>query len=756
MIYIKQAIDIINALGQYDYNEYSQLVYFVLKEEVRTKKRLSFLIRLLTLKITSNAIIAYDTSDMHDGLLIDKIDVNKLQFVESIAEIDKNNRLIIDLSKENGARENFALLCIKAAGGIEISDDDGKDGISKIEDVNNLINEMCLQKSIITKLVCACVKICSEQYNDFFSTYSTYKGLAIYTYLIKSTLIGEFLSLDDFSKNLKTILHEGLNSQIDETKEDRIVPPVLKLVENIIFEYTKFCNLKFHLYKEDKVSIVPNYYELEEKEAIYKKLIGVDTLLIKLHVLFQFALKIAAIDLCYYATKNNFQVLIDTLFHNYRIKYIYDNQSIRKDLNLLRKVNPEIYNLLREVLLGIEFKASVLVNGILDLKQYAVGDNDIRRILESYKNLISQSSGNPVISKIKKQAHNALLQYFETVTFNSYEGHVDIFDYDSRLKDTYDIYLKEQNIISDIQNTTDIQASTNKIEILSQESGNKVTPGFFSKIILIIHKKIKDRDKDYDKWLHIHRIILRTLRNYIQTYKDLDFEPLQIRPLFYDSFYIRTGKNNDWKYFSQYHDCEQDNNKSNEVTEQDKSIFFASFQSSPIDIQCLENIFFKYNNQWHEIQDQRITNQIAKLNKLSKVTNDIRFFVNDLFTEERKRTIQLLGIFGAMLAFVSSVVGMQKIVNSAVEFAIFSFTYILGLLIFVVTIFHISVRQQKSRKNQVSKAKTTWHPIWIIIVLLAFISGLLFYINNYSTENNHKKSELVEDTTLINHININK
>ena len=34
MTYIKQAIDIINALGRYDFNEYSQLVYYVLKGSV--------------------------------------------------------------------------------------------------------------------------------------------------------------------------------------------------------------------------------------------------------------------------------------------------------------------------------------------------------------------------------------------------------------------------------------------------------------------------------------------------------------------------------------------------------------------------------------------------------------------------------------------------------------------------------------------------------------------------------------------------
>lgn len=47
MTYIKQAIDIINALGQYDFNEYFQLVYYVLKQSLKDKNRIVFLGKLL-------------------------------------------------------------------------------------------------------------------------------------------------------------------------------------------------------------------------------------------------------------------------------------------------------------------------------------------------------------------------------------------------------------------------------------------------------------------------------------------------------------------------------------------------------------------------------------------------------------------------------------------------------------------------------------------------------------------------------------
>lgn len=787
MTYINQVIDLINFLGQYDLNEYSQLVFHILKQKLRTKNRLILLSKLLKLGVSSNTVIAYKKIVAYGELDPNEIGVNDIMFVASTNEIGEDQSLVIDLSKENNIKDNFALLCIKAAECTKIILDDENNPILKVEDINILIDnedKAGSQPSMITKLVSACVKICKEESQEFFSTFSTYKGLAIYTYLIKSTLIGEFLSLDNFSERLRTILQKGLNSQIDEIKGDRVVPPVLNLVENIIYEYTKFCNLKSILYNERKVGIVPYYYELEEKEAIYKEITGVEALQIKLHILFQYALKITAIDLCYYASKDNLQVLIDALFHNYHIKQIYNDPSIRKDLNLLRTVNPQIYDLLWEVLQGIEFKASVLANGILEFEQpcnslessckYFVGGMEIRQILNSYKDIYSFSSKNPLISNFNKKSLD-VFQHFKNISLKSplYEGHNDITSYDSQLKHASEVYEEEQKLIQKLTNTEtetkqidNIQSITNDLEIRFLKNSSDITPGFFSKIISDINDNIT-KGSNYNEWLHILRIVLRILRNYIQTYKDMQIIPPQIRPPFYNSFYLRAEENN-WTYTDQHYNIEQTAIKNeykkinlmNNLSDQDKSIFFASYQCYPIDIQYLENIFYEHNNKWHEKQERRITEQIEKLNTLSKDNKNIRSYVIDLFADERKRTIQLLGIFGAMLAFVSSVVGMQKIVSSPIDFAIFTFIYILGLLIFVFTISYITLLQQHSSEfSKKSKAKTDWRPITIIIILLAIISGLLFYKYKYNNviKKEVERSESVENAKInYNQVYINQ
>lgn len=729
MTYIQQAVDIINALGQYDFDEYSQLVYFVLKNKLRSKNRIIFLAKLLECKVSSDQIIAYKTS--LDMIYPSQIQEGDIFFTSSVSD----DKVIVDLSSETDIGGNFALLCLRAAE--KVTKIEEGDQISGIEDIR-ILNGEGRPLSTMTQLVSLCVEICQKEYSKFLSTFSTYKATVIYTFLIKSTLVGEFLSLDDFSNRLRSILQKGLNSPKDEAKEDRIVPPIINIVENIIHEYTKFCNLKSLLYKcNNEVGIVPYYYDLEEKEAIYK-LIGIDTFLIKLHILFQYSLKIAAIDLCYYATENNLQILIDALFHNYRIKQILQNQDVRQDINLLRTTNLYLYNLFQEVLIEIEFKASALANGILDAKKWEkeisvyghnyviAGYNEIKHILRQNRYYQPSKIINPVTEFYHQENKNEW--YFKYVNKQpcryEFEHKNDVKSYDSQVKSTHKTYFEEQELIykADCASEDEISLIIDNLEIRSQKYIKNITPTFFTTLIPLIYKKIhKDNlaESLYNKWIHAYRILLRILRNYIQTYKDQYDVPLQFRPFFYNSFYLHTEENS-WIHVDNYHDLEQteftiiqnnsdavfekENNtiENKVISDRNKSIFFASYQYEPIDMEYLENFFYEYNNKWHEIQEKRITEQIDKISLLSEQNVETRKSVCDSLVDERKKTVQLLGIFGAMLAFVSSVVGMQKVVESPYEFAIFASIYILGLLIFV---FAISCISKIGSQNKSSKQK---------------------------------------------------
>lgn len=780
MTYIKQAIDIINALGRYDFNEYSQLVYYVLKQSLKDKNRIVFLGKLLNFPATSNLVVAYKKAIPAEGLDPDQIDDKDIIFTSSINTLQPGEELIIDLSSQKEIIDNnFALLCMIAAEKttkIKKSSDQ-----LSINDIDILKSMVGSQPFILTRLISACVKKSQgeDSKSKFFSAFSTYKAITVYAYLIKSILVGEFLSLDDFSEQLRTILQKGLNSPDDDAKEDRFVPPILNLVENIIHEYTRFCKQKSLLYhKGHEVGITPYYYGLEEKEAIYK-LTEVDATLINLHILFQFALKITAIDLCYYATENNLQILIDALFHNYRIKQYLNNQYIPQGINLLRAVNPDIYDLMQDVILGIEFKAGALAYGILEEKKWdkeeisidghnyvIAGYSDIRVILNKYRYV--KQIDNPITAYYYQKHSNHW--YFEYTIKHSYpyENHNDIKTYDTHIEEAYKTYFEEQELVKQIVSATneqDIIPIISTIENIAKKDSINHTPGFFPLLISSINKKINNGDLDinlYNKCFHAYRILLRVLRNYIQTYKDQDRNPLQFRPLFYNSFYTYQREADHWVYAKNYYEIERDSINSQPLisnTNRNKSVFFASYQYDPIDIQYLENFFFEFNNKWHEIQEKRMTEQINTMDTLSKKNKEIRPQIIELFADERKRTIQLLGIFGAMLAFVSSVVGMQKIVETPAEFALFAFTYILGLLIFVVAIHHVIIRHHKIvRNNQLAQqnrqdnqarqnckpiTRNIWHPIWIIILALIICCGLIYYSETTKSECTDESKSLI-------------
>ncbi|WP_419490838.1 hypothetical protein, partial [Alistipes putredinis] len=238
------------------------------------------------------------------------------------------------------------------------------------------------------------------------------------------------------------------------------------------------------------------------------------------------------------------------------------------------------------------------------------------------------------------------------------------------------------------------------------------------------------------------------------------------RPLFYNSFYTYQKEADYWAYANNYYEIERNSINSQKLNSntkdniiRNKSVFFASYQYNPIDIQYLENFFFEFNNKWHEIQEKRMTEQINTMETLSKENKEIHPQIIELFADERKRTIQLLGIFGAMLAFVSSVVGMQKIVETPAEFALFAFTYILGLLIFVVAIHHVIIRHHKIvRNNQLAQqnrqdnqarqnckpiTRNIWHPIWIIILALIICCGLIYYSETTKSERTDESQSLI-------------
>ena len=202
---------------------------------------------------------------------------------------------------------------------------------------------------------------------------------------------------------------------------------------------------------------------------------------------------------------------------------------------MLRTANPDIYDLMQDVILGIEFKAGALACGILEEKKWdkeeisidghnyvVAGYSDIRGVLNKYRYV--KQIDNPITAYYYQKHSNHW--YFEyTIKHSySYENHNDIKIYDAHIEEAYKTYFEEQELVKQIVSATneqDIIPIINTIENIAKKDSINHTPGFFPLLISSINKKISNGDLDinlYNKWFHAYRILLRVLRNYIQTY----------------------------------------------------------------------------------------------------------------------------------------------------------------------------------------------------------------------------------------------
>ena len=87
--------------------------------------------------------------------------------------------------------------------------------------------------------------------------------------------------------------------------------------------------------------------------------------------------------------------------------------------------------------------------------------------------------------------------------------------------------------------------------------------------------------------------------------------------------------------------------------------------------------------------------------------------------EERKKTIQLLGIFGTFIAFVSSVAGMIKSVDCIVDFLLFCMTFVVCLLIFIWCLYTFFTDGKKH---------SMWKHVLSTIAILAIIWAFAYCV----------------------------
>jgi hypothetical protein len=165
-------------------------------------------------------------------------------------------------------------------------------------------------------------------------------------------------------------------------------------------------------------------------------------------------------------------------------------------------------------------------------------------------------------------------------------------------------------------------------------------------------------------------------------------------------------------------------------------IFFASQGYSPVNMQFLENFFLKYNREFRTFEGDAIEDSIKKSEELSgKITGAIA-----TIKEERGRTLQLVGLLGTFIAFVSSLVGTQKVAIDIFDFMLFSITFMTGILVFVFCVYNIA----NPDKESVWKLQNFKNPYFITLLLLILAMAILVCIRPSKANTNHIPLETIQ------------
>lgn len=526
-------------------------------------------------------------------------------------------------------------------------------------------------------------------------------SLIFFSLLWKSLLLGEFYSKAEYYKRTP--------SSTDKISYDESTPFSPSIVKNYMIIQTDLKNFfeKIRVEKEnDSKSTVITLDSISSKEVRSLDGMSFDTL----RDLTLLIMDMTKLDLFYVTTVENVKKL-GILYE--KLKKL-KNAIIQNSSFEGVKIPPITINEKDKILgiiVALLFKTKVLRDGMLNQKiPYEDTDMAYRyKLLQNDDNdkengrVYNDKEDNGYWMYMRNKADYQQLgkyefenKYLKNVQLGSDKG----ADYNQRVKEGIRLHFENQNffkkVYEDRLSNKDIANYLKQVKVYSVEEMNPA-------LLVQMVKQIVDKDKNKEEMSieslsNLHEILHR-LKEIVFKYQRDDFSaPLCFRPLFEYSFLYKQ--------------------KQVDETDEDK-IFFASYQSRPVNIVFLDRFCLRYEHFYQEEMGLIMNKIMQDAQEKVLQTEEKVLAVSEEVRTERGRTVQLLGIFGAFIAFVSSIVGLQKVVNNIGEYILFAATYVGCILIFVMCIFKISGQGKETEK--VYNKRRIGNGLWIVYILLSLL-----------------------------------
>lgn len=550
--------------------------------------------------------------------------------------------------------------------------------------------------------------------------------LLFFIYLWKSIAVGEFYFISNYKYRIKQIVKK------DEILNRRypafvfLYPQISSFVRNFVDRIRpQNCAADgFTYYYNTPISSLTNKtIELQSDNVIKTKLLK------HLMNLTEQLYAITVIDLSYEGSERSVSTLTKFISSLNFINQEFFDSIISTDVHVislvLKSFDSNAIKILKCNVDTFFLKSSILTKQIIEqnnivtirtphipsiCKCYRLSDEDVNRVMDVYSVYLKAKDiyeDDPFYSlyysNLNSEFNERLLEQYR---FNSSHVHQSPFVelYNSNIANAIYIRAKYSHLISLIcnNNTEEVINEIHKFVVECENDKNYVyesiytSPSIYIKTITWLHNYIKNHKESphiYDEIVCFEKL-LKYFRRYINLYREKDnyCVPQTYRAYFEYSFCEIHDKSLKKVYLDFSNETEYEHN----YEKLDNCFFFASIGYQPFNVKSLEAFFYYYNLEFKTFQSECIE---ASIKSSENAANSAKLVVNDI-KDERARTLQLVGLLGTFIAFVSSVVGMQKVVTDILEFVLFGITFMLGVLVFIVCIYKISRTMQSGNSDE--------------------------------------------------------
>ena len=554
-----------------------------------------------------------------------------------------------------------------------------------------------------------------ETYHKFIEENSS----IIFFNLFKSLVVGEYIYLDDYSQILGNAIN-AIDEYSDDIKSTARNTDIWREFVRVFRKIQRFCyTLKKVIYPDnhniDIESVgIDGYVNRRDVEIDCQNISKVWTKLLGI------ILNITFIDFVYVTNRTNIEVLYSAF------EYI---KLLPKEYPYI--ITTEVRN---EIITPVSAKLKFLM---LQMLNQGVADNKYRDLLPQYYFVDNDSN---ILFKENKAIYEPIdYNYFKKVKHRDLRNHSDLNKYNTLCKEIFQIHKTQSKILEEIIKD-DTYSSQRVIELIDQylnNDANTYTAPFLYYTISYSYQQAinaisNNENEKIDKTCKVLNTLLNKLSQYIEKYKNGMTGINQVRRYFQDSIY--EWKDGEFKPVKIIED-----GSINHTILKNSIVSFVSYQAKPINIPFLINFL-----NFHKLETGKIEIKI-----LSKRTNEEVNNVHETLKHERNYTIQILGLLGSFIAFVSIIsTGAANVVNSQTLFV-----YLVGgallISLFVALLKFVTPSSQKCRIREGI----------FILIMCGCLLGMIYYLKeNNIIEKEEQRTEKVKENghTIIFNQNTNQ